>query len=156
RRLWPLSLYTEVLHRRRVALPQLQPPSWLTRADAGRLMEPGGVTLREDASLDEGMATWLELDPGHDIHVVAPDGRYLRPILVERLRGHAPDHRRLRRTTARELVDPSVPRVREDTAISELAALFGRVEVERLPVVDAGGKLVGTVGKSEVLTRGLF
>jgi CIC family chloride channel protein len=156
RRLAPQSLYTEVLHRRRVALPQLQPPSWLTRANAGQLMEPGAVTLREDASLDEVMATWLELEPGHDIHVTAPDGRYLGPILVERLRGHAPDHQRLRRTTARELVDHSIPRVREDMAISELAALFGRVGVERLPVVDAGGRLVGTVGKSIVLSKGLF
>jgi len=156
RRIWPQSLYTDVLRRRQVALPQLQPPSWLTRADAGRLMEPGAVTLREDASLDEVMATWLELAPGHDIHVVAPDGRYLGPILVERLRGHAPDHRRLRRTAARELVDHSIPRVREDTATSELAALFARVGVERLPVVDAGGRLVGTVGKSELLSKGLF
>jgi CBS domain-containing protein len=88
--------------------------------------------------------------------VVGPDGRYLGPILVERLRGHVPDHRRLRHTAARELVDHSVPRVKEDTATSELAALFARVGVDRLPVVDAGGGLVGTVGKSELLSKGLF
>jgi CIC family chloride channel protein len=156
RRVCPQSLYTDVLQRRNVSLPQLQPPSWLTRAAAGQLMEPGGMTLREDASLDEVLATWLELEPGHDIHVVGADGRYLGPILVERLRGHAPDHRRLQRTSARDLVDHVIPRVREDMAISELAVLFGRVGVERLPVVDASGRLLGTVGKSALLSRGLF
>ncbi|HVE83454.1 MAG TPA: chloride channel protein, partial [Myxococcales bacterium] len=156
RRLWPRSLYTDVLQRRKVSLPQLHPPSWLTRADARRLMEPGGATVAEDAPLEEVMATWLELPAGHDLYVVRPDGRYLGAIVPERLRGHLPDHRRVRRAAARHLVDEAIPRVRPEAALSELASLFTRVSVERLPVVDGRGRLLGTVGKAVVLSRGTF
>jgi CIC family chloride channel protein len=41
-------------------------------------------------------------------------------------------------------------------SVAEVAARFSETDLERLPVVDAGRRLVGTVGMRDLIARGKF
>ncbi len=55
--------------------------------------------------------------------------------------------------TARDIMTTEVYSVQEETDIKELAELFVASQVTAMPVVDAGGKLVGMVSQTDLVER---
>ncbi len=62
--------------------------------------------------------------------------------------------RRIAATTVEEIMTPDPVTVDEDVPVEEIAALMAERHIHTLPVVDAGGNLVGVIGKVDVI-RGL-
>lgn len=55
--------------------------------------------------------------------------------------------------TAKEIMTREVCTVREETDLKELAALFVEHNYKTLPVVDAGGRLVGIVSQTDLIEQ---
>ncbi len=59
--------------------------------------------------------------------------------------------RRLAATTVEEVMCREPVTVSEDTPVSEVATLMAEEEVDTVPVLDPDGKLVGVIGKRDVI-----
>ncbi len=156
RRLSPESLYTSVLRRRNISLPESPKPQWLRTTTVKSLMVPDAVRVPPSARFDEIVVWLLELPPGSDLYVTTADGKLLGVIVLESLKGHLPDHSLLGMTVAADVMDTGIRPASPDLTLSELAARFAETSLERLPVVDAENNLLGTVSKGDVLRRGTF
>ena len=55
--------------------------------------------------------------------------------------------------TAKDIMNLEVCTVAEDTELKELAALFVKHNYKTLPVVDAGGQLVGVVSQTDLVEQ---
>lgn len=62
--------------------------------------------------------------------------------------------RRLSATTVGEIMTPNPVTVREESPVSEVAGLMADTSVHTVPVVDEGGRLVGVIGKLDII-RGM-
>lgn len=71
---------------------------------------------------------------------------------IERISESARTHlQKLRAHSARELMTPAVVTTPEETPVASALALSAERRVKRLPVVDASGRLVGIVGRAEMM-----
>ncbi|ATB43425.1 chloride channel protein [Cystobacter fuscus] len=156
RRLCPESLYTSSLLRRNVKLPRASSPNWLRSTDVGALLTPNPPTVRLQTSFQEVVVRLLEVPAGYDLYVTGEDGRLLGVIILDALKGHIPDHSLLGMTVAADVMESSLPRVRIDMSLAEVAYRFGDTFVEHLPVVDEQGLLLGTISKRDILRHGRF
>ncbi|WP_338023493.1 chloride channel protein [Archangium primigenium] len=156
RGLCPDSLYTSSLSRRNVRLPERQGPSWLRPTGVAALLTREAPTVHPRTSFREVVVRLLEVPAGFDLYVTDEAGRLLGVVVLDSLKGHIPDHELLDMTLAADVMDLTVPTVRADMSLSEVAHLFGDTAVERLPVVDTRGLLLGTISKRELLRHGRF
>jgi CBS domain-containing protein len=65
---------------------------------------------------------------------------------------HHKDHQKAEGLTAADLMTHPAVTVRPDDSVEHAARLMYTLQVKRLPVVDAGGYLVGIVSRSDLLT----
>ena len=65
---------------------------------------------------------------------------------------HHKDHQKAEGLTASDLMTHPAVTVRPDDSVEHAARLMYTLQVKRLPVVDAGGYLVGIVSRSDLLT----
>jgi len=149
-------LYTSVLKRRRISLPESPKPQWLRTTTVKSLMVPDAVRVPPSARFDEIVVWLLELPAGSDLYVTTADGKLLGVIILEELKGHLPDHSLLGMTVAADVMDTGIRPAHPDLTLAELAARFAETSLERLPVVDDQNNLLGTVSKGDVLRRGSF
>jgi len=77
-------------------------------------------------------------------------------IVLDSLKGHIPDHSLLNMTVAADVMDTAIKPVSPDLSLSELAARFANTALEKLPVVDGNGRLLGTISKGDILRHGHF
>jgi CIC family chloride channel protein len=151
------SLYTAVLARRKVKLPEVPRPEWLRGVRVRDLMRPGAERIPISARFDEVIMKLLSLPAGQDLYAIDPEGRYLGVIVLDALKGHIPDRSLLAMIIAADVMDRSLAPVTPDTALSAVAERFQNLEIDKLPVVEAQTqKLVGTVSKTDLLRRRRF
>nr|WP_194941167.1 MULTISPECIES: chloride channel protein [Myxococcaceae] len=156
RRLEPESLYTAVLRRRKVPLPPAITPTWLRAEGVRAIVVPEPQTVSPSTPFQELVVRLLEQQAGGDLYVVDPHGRLLGVVVLERLKGHLPDHSLLEMTVAADVMDTGIVPITPELSLAEVAARFSETALEYLPVVDAQRRLVGTVSKSDVLKRGRY
>ena len=73
-------------------------------------------------------------------------------VPIEKIGGTARRHvQKLRARTAKELMTPDVITVQQEMPVASALALSATRRVKRLPVVNAEGKLVGIVGRTEMM-----
>jgi CIC family chloride channel protein len=149
----PDSLYTAALRRRKVRLPERPRPEWLAQMRVSALLEPGVETVPSTMLFGQVVLRLISLEPGHDLYVVAPDGRYLGVIVLDALKGNIPDWSDLTTmVVAADVVDSALQPVAPGLPLSALRARFADTYLERLPVVDGeSGRLLGTVSKGQLL-----
>jgi CIC family chloride channel protein len=152
--LQPESIYTAALRRRNVILPGS--PQWTRSASAESLIIPEVVRVAPSARFDEVLLKLLEVPPGTDLYVTDSDSRLLGTIVLDSLKGHIPDHSLLNMTVAADVMDTAIKPVSPDLSLSELAARFSNTALEKLPVVDGNGRLLGTISKGDILRHGHF
>ncbi|WP_044191026.1 chloride channel protein [Hyalangium minutum] len=155
RRLEPESLYTSVLSRRNVRIPE-SVPHWLREEGTRAMLMPVRDRVPPSASFQEIVVLLLEQPSGADLYVTDEEGRYLGTITLDELKGHLPDYSLLGATIAADVMDRHLRPVTPDLSLSEVAARFATTPLERLPVVDTERRLLGTISKSDVLKQGRF
>jgi len=154
RRLERDSIYTGVLRRRDVQLPEPPRPRWLRETSVGALLRSEFATAPLATRFEEVLLRLLSLPPGEDLYVTAGDGSYRGVIVLDALKGHLPDRAELGFTVAEDLMDEGLVPLQPSASLSEAAAHFGATYLDKLPVVDSEGRLVGTVSKQDVFRRG--
>jgi CIC family chloride channel protein len=152
----PDSLYTAPLRRRGVRLPELPRPEWLRITPVAALVVPDAARVGPETPFEEVLRKLLALDPGHDLYVTTAEGELLGIIRLDALKGTISDSALLGMIVAADVVDRTVEPVTTGMSLAEVAARFSNVDLERLPVVDGGRRLVGTVAMRDLLARGRF
>ncbi len=152
----PDSLYTAPLRRRGVRLPELPRPEWLRTTPVAALVVPDAARVGPETPFQEVLRKLLALDPGHDLYVTTAGGELLGIIRLDALKGTISDSALLGMIVAADVVDRTVEPVTTGMSLAEVAARFGDIDLERLPVVDGGRRLVGTVAMRDLLARGRF
>jgi CIC family chloride channel protein len=151
RHLEPESLYTSVLRRRHVRLPEVPRPEWLRATRVRSLVRPHFDHLPATADFDKVILTLLALPRGHDLYVTASDGSYLGTIVLEALKGHIPDRSLAALVVAADVMDARVAPLSADAPLSEAAARLAESPLDKLPVVDAQRRLIGCLSKTDLL-----
>ena len=152
----PESLYTAVLKRRKVSLPPSLQPSWLNSLTVRSLLSNAQESISPATEFEKVVARLLELPAGADLYVTTPEGRLLGIILLETLKGHLPQQSMLRCVIAADVMTTEIKSVTLNMSLQEVALRFSALSVERLPVVDELGRLMGTVSKSDILRHSRF
>lgn len=149
----PLSLYTGVLRRRNIAIPEIPKPDWLgSRSTAPAPVRSEVAVVAPGARFTEVMGRLLALPPGSDLYVTDGEGRFLGAIVLDSLKGALPDSSFLADLVAVDLVDGLVVPLHAGTTLGEAAARLVDAPIESLPVVDPQtGRLVGVIAKRDVL-----
>ena len=152
----PDSLYTAPLRRRGVSLPELPAPEWLRTTPVAALVVPDAARVLPSTPFEEVLKKLLSLEPGHDLYVTSADGELLGIIRLDALKGTIGDGALLAMIVAADVVDRSVEPLTTAMTLAEVAGRFGDTDLERLPVVDGGRRLAGTVAMRDLLARGRF
>jgi CIC family chloride channel protein len=150
------SLYTAPLRRRGVGLPELPRPDWLRATAVAGLVVEDAARVGPEAPFEEVLRKLLALAPGHDLYVTSREGQLLGVIRLDALKGTISEGALLGMIVAADVVDRSIPPVTTGMTLAEVAGRFAQGDLERLPVVDAGRRLIGTVSMRDVLARGRF
>jgi CIC family chloride channel protein len=152
----PDSLYTAPLRRRGVRLPELPRPEWLRATPVAALVSPAATHVGPSTSFEDVLRKLLALEPGHDLYVTSADGELLGVIRLDALKGTISDGALLGMIVAADVVDRGVEPLTTGMSLADVAARFSGTDLERLPVVDAGRRLVGTVAMRDLLAQGRF
>jgi CIC family chloride channel protein len=152
----PDSLYTAPLRRRGVRLPELPRPEWLREIPVAALVVPDAERVGPNTSFEDVLKKLLSLPPGHDLYVTTGDRELQGVIRLDALKGTISDQAHLGMIVAADVVDRDVEPITTSMKLAEVAARFGRSDLERLPVVDERHRLVGTVAMRDLLARGSF
>jgi CIC family chloride channel protein len=152
----PDSLYTAPLRRRGVVLPELPRPEWLRHIPVAALVVPDAATVPPTMRFEEMLKKLLSLPPGHDLYVTTGDEELLGVIRLDALKGTISDQAHLGMILAADVVDRAIEPITTSMTLAEVAKRFGGSDLERLPVVDERGRLVGTVAMRDLLARGSF
>jgi CIC family chloride channel protein len=150
------SLYTAPLRRRGVKLPELPRPEWLRSTHVGALLCHDAPSCPPQTPFQQVMLKLLALPSGYDLYVVGARGELLGTIALDALKGVLPDQALLSMIIAADVMDTRLAPVTTSMTLAEVAARFTETELERLPVVDAHARLVGTVSMRDVLKHGRF
>lgn len=161
-----------------VHLPEWHPEAHIADAQAtvGEVMTRDVPTVPEDATLEEVFEPLVS--SSHKRVVIVDKARHVVGIIadsdliskvsrehwpglievlvskvpIERISGPARKHiQRLRARSAKELMTRNVITVREEMPVASALALSAEKRVKRLPVVDAENRLVGIVGRTEMM-----
>lgn len=156
RRIEPHSLYTAVLSRRKLAIPEPHRPEWLQPSTPVRaLVSPCPESVPPFEPFGSVVMRLLS-QPGSDLYVTDPDGKLEGVVVLDQLKGHIPDESLLGMVVAADVMDRTTPLLRPEMTLGEAAERFAQTELARLPVVDGSGRLLGVVLKGDVLRRGRF
>ena len=135
-----------IVHRNLSIADQVAEVDKVKRSESGMIVEP--VTLSPDAPVAEA----LELMARYHISgvpITEPDGRLV-GILTNRDLRFEPDAAQpvANLMTSRDLVTAPV-----GTTLEEASAILGRHKIEKLPVVDAEGRLRGLITVKDIQKR---
>jgi CIC family chloride channel protein len=152
----PDSLYTAPLRRRGVGLPELPRPDWLRAISVAGLVVEDAARIGPEAPFEDVLKRLLSLPPGHDLYVTSREGQLLGVIRLDALKGTISEGALLGMIVAADVVDREVQPVTTGMTLADVAGRFAQGDLERLPVVDATRRLIGTVAMRDVLARGRF
>ena len=139
-----------------MALPELPRPAWLRATAVAGLVVEDAARVGPEAPFEDVLRRLLALPAGHDLYVTSAEGQLLGVIRLDALKGTISERALLGMIVAADVVDRTVQPIVTSMILSEVAARFGQGDLERLPVVDASRRLVGTVSMRDVLARGRF
>jgi CBS domain-containing protein len=83
--------------------------------------------------------------------VTTGDARNLMDVLAEYIEGRGCAANSLRAKTAREIMQSPAITVLEDTPVTEIAKIFASKRINRTPVLDGQGRMVGIVSRDDLV-----
>jgi CIC family chloride channel protein len=150
RRLTPASIYIEPLLRRGVRLPRRSGEFETPDVRVAGLVRPDPDTLTPGAPWRHVVDRFLGVNRQR-LFVLDADRRLLGAISLHDLK-HVLDTPGVGDVVvAQDLMTPVPIVLRDSDDVPAAVALFARSEFERVPVVDADGRFLGVLGKSDVL-----
>ncbi|HET7754183.1 MAG TPA: chloride channel protein [Anaeromyxobacteraceae bacterium] len=152
----PDSLYTAPLRRRGVKLPELPRPEWLRVTPVSGLMMRDAPRVPPELPFQQVILKLLALPRGSDLYVTDADGRLMGVLVLDALKGNIPDGGDLAMIVAADVMDSTLPPVTPNMTVSEVAVHFEETDLERLPVVDDDGRLIGSLSRRAVMKHGKF
>ena len=154
RRVEAHSLYTAVLHRRRVPLPVAPSPLWMRSvSDVRALIEPA-QTVPPMTSFSDLLVRLLST-ADEELFVGDEEERFLGMVTLSALKGHIGQNEDLTMVVAADVMDPGSEPLSPELSLAEAALRCGSTELHRLPVIDRRtGKLLGTLSRRELFKRG--
>ncbi|MBW1850537.1 MAG: CBS domain-containing protein [Deltaproteobacteria bacterium] len=84
-------------------------------------------------------------------HMGGKDARSFMEVVVQCLRNKGCVAISMRQKKAEDIMTSPAITVREDTPVSEIANIFMEKEINRVPVIDDGGKLLGIVAREDIV-----
>jgi chloride channel protein, CIC family len=152
----PDSLYTAPMRRRGKTLPELPRPEWLRTTPVAAIVARDAELVEPTLPFEAVVKKLLSLPPGHDLYVADSEGRLVGVIRLDALKGTISDQADLAMIVAADVVDREVGAITTSMTLAEVATRFGETDLERLPVVDGGRRVVGSVSMRDLLARGSF
>jgi CBS domain-containing membrane protein len=84
-------------------------------------------------------------------HMGGKDARSFMEVVAKCLRDKGCVAIPMRRQKAEDIMTSPAITVREDTPVSEIATIFTEKEINRVPVTDDGGKLLGIIAREDIV-----
>ena len=84
-------------------------------------------------------------------HMGGKDAKSFMEVVAQCLRNKGCVAITMRRQKAEDIMTSPAITVREDTPVSEIATIFTEKEINRVPVTDDGGKLLGIVAREDIV-----
>jgi CBS domain-containing protein len=146
------SIYTLKLIRRGARAGKGSPEKLLAATQVQTVLRSGGIVpVRPEVPLEEIVRLVVD---GHSSHLYVTDGqrRLLGEIAVEDVAGILRDEKSLAGlVVAADVMRPPPAEVKPDESLDRCLALFSQREVEELPVVDQERRLLGRIGRADVI-----
>jgi CIC family chloride channel protein len=143
----PTSIYAVPRKALREEPPAQEP---LARLTVARLVRPDPPKVSGTARLAEILDAFVQRRH-NNLYVVDSVGRFEGVIPLHEMKSMLNDPDLHRLTIAHDYLREDFPRVGPDTPLDVALQMFTTHPIERLPVVDERGKLVGSISKTDLL-----
>ncbi len=141
------SLYGEVLKRKREEAPTTVLATGLVRD----LIKSDPPTVRPTARFDEIARLFLKVRV-NNVYVTDDDGRFLGAVSLHDIKPYLGEPGVAELVLAGDIVREDFPKVHPDQALSEALGKFMiSSDVQRLPVVAADNRLLGSISKNDLM-----
>ncbi|MES1243111.1 MAG: chloride channel protein [Acidobacteriota bacterium] len=150
RKLHPASIYTEALSHKGVELPWRMEEAVLASLKAEALLEEDPDVLRPGDPYRKVVDKFLSTSRQR-LFVVGMDGRLHGAVSLHDIKHSLDNPDALTAVVAHDLMLPVDRVVRSDERLHRVTEYFAQSDFERLPVVDAGDRFLGVIGKRDVL-----
>ncbi len=150
RALHPYSIYTESLKGKGIDLPWRMEEAVLAGLKAEALMRPDPQTLRPGEPYAEVVKKFLAT-PRQRLFVTSDDGKLLGSVSIHDIKYALENPETLTAVVALDLMTPVAHVIHPEERLHTATEIFARSDSERLPVVDAAGKLLGILAKRDLL-----
>ena len=122
-----------------------------TAAEIMALHDIAGVPVVENGEKVVGVIS----EKDFLFHMGGKDARSFMEVVAQCLRNKGCVAITMRQEKAEDIMTSPAITVREDTPVSEIANIFTEKEINRVPVTDDGGKLLGIIAREDIV-KSLF
>ncbi|HWA08815.1 MAG TPA: ClcB-like voltage-gated chloride channel protein [Opitutaceae bacterium] len=140
------SLYSESLQRKSAE----QPAAALPARRVAELMKADPPVLPVAARFAEIAERFLAVRV-NNLYVVDEAGRFLGVVSLHDIKPYLGEPEVAELVLARDILHEDFPRLSPDQSLSEALGGFLGIAAERLPVVEPGGRLIGSLAKGDLL-----
>jgi CIC family chloride channel protein len=140
------SLYSEALRRKAAAATGTVPDEVMVKD----LMRENPPTVSPSARFEEIAQMFLRLRVNH-LYVVDDQAAFLGAVSLQDIKPYLNEPELAGLVQARDILRDDFPRLAPEQTFTDALAGFLNVTAERLPVVDQGGQLRGSLAKSDLL-----
>jgi CIC family chloride channel protein len=140
------SLYSEALKRKAAE----QPATGLPPGRVADLMKADPPVLADTARFAEIARMFLSVPVNH-LYIVDAERRFVGVVSLHDIKPYLGEPEVAELMLARDILHEDFPRLASDETLSEALGSFLGIAAERLPVVDADGRLLGSLAKGDLL-----
>ena len=141
------SLYSEVLKKKAAETPG---DAAFGSGQVAELMKAKPPTLSRHARFSEIARMFLGTRV-NNLYVTDAEGRFLGAVSLHDIKPYLGEPDLAELVIANDILREDFPRLGPESTLSEALGRFLNFEAERLPVVEASGKLVGSISKGDLL-----
>jgi CIC family chloride channel protein len=141
------SLYSEVLKRKTAEVPAANTFELSRVAD---LMKPKPQTVLANARFADIASKFLS-DRVNNLYVTDEADRFLGVVSLHDIKPYLGEPDLAELVIARDIMHENFPQVTPEQPLTAALGRFLGITAERLPVVEAGGRLVGSLAKGDLL-----
>lgn len=141
------SLYSEVLKKKAAETPG---DAAFGSGQVAELMKAKPPTLSRHARFAEIARMFLGTRV-NNLYVTDAEGRFLGAVSLHDIKPYLGEPDLAELVIANDILREDFPRLGPESTLSEALGRFLNFEAERLPVVEASGKLIGSISKGDLL-----
>ena len=140
------SLYGEVLKRKKAE----DAGTMLNTGKVLDLIKPNPPTVQPTARFADIARLFLSIR-FNNIYVINEQGQFLGAVSLHDIKPYLGESGVAELVLAGDILREDFPRIKTDQALSEAMGMFFGSDVQRLPVVDGNGLLLGSLSKNDLM-----